>query len=647
MATLASATAASLHQDAPRSRGLRRQRHRGLCPPVSPTPLPAAPTAVELLALLTRVRSVRVASGELGPTRLYDLRAWKTSWAELAYLHRLAGGGRHGGTVVTSMRQLVSGIAALHPSWKLTGDPWQDRDCHHQSVRRRLSGLAGAGLLQWRVGVDEDLEERRTELVLLPVPELFPDELTAAAARLERWEARYGSALNTGSPIAISDVREAAAPLDACERRCRGRQRARQAAQARRRAGSSQTNSAPPFGAPSTSEKSKAVEISSNVEDITHACGERTRDTRTNAKPPRNAPPSAAFDEDISASAALQSQKAASKKEGSGTVRLPELDHTALIARVAARSAQREPLLQEIALQAERRTVELAGWGLDRAWPVGRLREGWVVARYGSRTAAEYGAGASGPLYPDDHARLRRAVARYERNAAGAPDGFPTGGLGALLHLATLAGAAAGPRTLRYAIGALDQLTRRMRAHATRDSVTRLDAATRRAERRQHPRPTRYQFRLPGPFWPRWVTLNAQGNPVLAYGSLLVDEAQASWAPAPNSEAYRSVARDAYLLAGAPLPPHLDGRTAMSMRAHGQLAPATRPTGYYPDRGVTELAHRGRLSLQQAARIAEPLRTALLTSMRLKDAQDARESTARLGRALSQATSGLPPRWQP
>lgn len=69
--------------------------------------------------------------------------------------------------MVTSMRQLVSGIAALHPSWKLTGDPWQDRDAHHQSVRRRLSGLAGAGLLQWRVGVDEDLEERRTELVLL------------------------------------------------------------------------------------------------------------------------------------------------------------------------------------------------------------------------------------------------------------------------------------------------------------------------------------------------------------------------------------------------------------------------------------------------------------------------------------------------
>jgi len=112
MATLASATAPRLHQDAARSRGLRRGRRSAPCPPVTPTALPAAPTAVELLGLLTRVRSVQVAAGELDATRLYDLRAFKTCWAELGYLHRLAGGGRHGGTVVTSIRQLVSGIAA-------------------------------------------------------------------------------------------------------------------------------------------------------------------------------------------------------------------------------------------------------------------------------------------------------------------------------------------------------------------------------------------------------------------------------------------------------------------------------------------------------------------------------------------------------
>ena len=58
--------------------------------------------------------------------------------------------------------------------------------------------------------------------------------------------------------------------------------------------------------------------------------------------------------------------------------------------------------------------------------------------------------------------------------AAAAPDGYPPGGLAALLHLGALAGAGelpGGPRTLRYAVGALDQLSRRMRAVATADSA--------------------------------------------------------------------------------------------------------------------------------------------------------------------------------
>ena len=84
------------------------------------------------------------------------------------------------------------------------------------------------------------------------------------------------------------------------------------------------------------------------------------------------------------------------------------------------------------------------------------------------------GPAGAGPLYPDDYARLRRAVARYERNHTAAPEGYPAGGLGALLHLGALAGAGelpGGPRTLRYAVGALDQLSRRMRAIATADSA--------------------------------------------------------------------------------------------------------------------------------------------------------------------------------
>ena len=148
-------------------------------------------------------------------------------------------------------------------------------------------------------------------------------------------------------------------------------------------------------------------------------------------------------------------------------------------------------MLESIVRRAQTRALEVASWGLERAWSFSRLREAWVVARYGAMAAADSGPAGAGPLYPDDYARLRRAVARYERNASAAPNGYPAGGIAALLHLATLAGAqpTAGPRTLRYAVGALDQLSRRMRALATADSAQHRETVAGRAQRRrQRPR---------------------------------------------------------------------------------------------------------------------------------------------------------------
>ena len=155
--------------------------------------MPAPVEPVHLLALLTRVRARWVAAGELAPDRLYDVRAFKCAYAELGYLRRLAAAGRAGGTVVTSMRQLVAGLAALHPAWRISGgEGFEDRDRHHRAVRRRLDALQAMGLLRWRIGTDLDGEERRTELELRPAPEVSVEELQAAARRLERWQARYG-----------------------------------------------------------------------------------------------------------------------------------------------------------------------------------------------------------------------------------------------------------------------------------------------------------------------------------------------------------------------------------------------------------------------------------------------------------------------
>jgi hypothetical protein len=46
------------------------------------------------------------------------------------------------------------------------------------------------GLLAWRIGVDVDGEDARTEFELRPAPDVTADELAAAAAALARWQAR-------------------------------------------------------------------------------------------------------------------------------------------------------------------------------------------------------------------------------------------------------------------------------------------------------------------------------------------------------------------------------------------------------------------------------------------------------------------------
>lgn len=130
-----------------RARGLRRAaRYRAPCAPAGWTALPAPVDAVSVLALLTRVRAERVAAGEISARRLYDVRAFKSAYAELGYLRTLTRRPT-GGTIVTSMPQLVAGLARLHPAWTMDGEKFADRDRHHSAVRRRLGDLQAMGLL--------------------------------------------------------------------------------------------------------------------------------------------------------------------------------------------------------------------------------------------------------------------------------------------------------------------------------------------------------------------------------------------------------------------------------------------------------------------------------------------------------------------
>jgi len=612
------------------------------CPAVEPSVLPAAVDAVMLLALLARVRAGRVAAGELSPGRVHDVRAFRCCLAELSYLRRLAAGGRHGGTVVSSMRQLVAGLAALHPAWRITGEGFADRDRHHRAVRRRLRDLQAMGLLSWRIGVDVDGQERRTELELLPAPELSVQELKAAAGQLQRWQARYGASLCTGSSTEIPDATRHARPLSASERQRRGVRHAHATAAARRRRGEHQSNSAPPYGAPPTAENNNPVNPTAlELRDASL----RTGVTRAHAiegliaAAALDAPGTAAIEDDgVGERDASRSPSAAAGVPE--PAQCPVLDVEALLVRVREREAHRAPVVELIASQASARTVELAGWGLERCWPFSRLREAWVVARYGSAAAAESGPSGAGALGGEDYARLRRAVARYERNAAAAPEGYPAGGLAALLHLGTLAGAgglAGGPRTLGYAIGALDQLARRMRALATATSVARLKAATERARRRRQDPPARaLQLSFRTARWPGWVRTTPDGEPVFEGGLLQLDVEHPAL-PSANSDAYRMVLRDAYLLAGLKPPLQADGRASMALRHQGQIPSAEQhPRPDQEDLELAELARRTGEPISLLRRLSAGYRQAWLARQRQHDAQRARREMIELRERIHQ-----------
>ncbi len=311
------------------------------------------------------------------------------------------------------------------------------------------------------------------------------------------------------------------------------------------------------------------------------------------------------------------------------------------MARVRAREAQRAPVLAAIAKDAQARAIEVASWGLERAWPTSRLREAWVVARYSALTAADSGAATAGPLYPDDYTRLRRAVARYERNHAAAPDGYPAGGLAALLHVGELASDGRlhnAPRTLRYAIGALDQLARRMRALATADSAQRHQAAAgRSAARRRDPnaRAPKLAFRAAG--WPAWILTPGHDHPRFERGVLVLDERNVALAPAPSTSAYRTTIRDAYLTAGQPLPLEHDGRRQMALRHTGQLEPAQRPERPAIDElELRELAHRTGEPISLLHKLSPVYRQAWLQHQRQQDAAQARADAAAFRRQLAE-----------
>jgi hypothetical protein len=579
---------------------------------------------VQLLALQTRTRQARIDAGEIASpkgrpgqtSRLYDLRAFKSAWAELAYIRSLTRR-ETGGTIVTAMPQLVAGLARIHPAWKMDGDKFADRDRHHSAVRRRLRDLQEMGLLRWRIGEDIDGEDARTILELQPAPDIDADELAAAAAQLARWQARYGANLNTGSSTGIRNVRTHARPLSASERERRGVARVR--ARRRSRSEALTTNPAPHCVAPPSSENNLLSTTNPTADD--HLCGLRTRVTRAHVS--GHTEPPAAGNPSSRKTASLTTAAKASPD------RTAAVDMATVLERVAARTAERQPVLELIASQAAQRAREVTFWTLERGWALKRIQEAWVVWRHGATYLAEYSAAAAGPLEPDDHARLRRAVARYERYRTARPTGFPELGMTALAHLGAIAAARdAKPVTLHYAIRRLDQLSRRMRAIAKLSDPRVPERQAARVRRRLFPVADpgllRLSFRIESSPWPSWVALDDAGVPILVDGDLTLAGGHERWAPAPSDPWYIQTLRDAQLLAGwSPA----DGRTEMAsgnedLDARPQrralpgpyVAPQDRRTRPEPE--DLELARRAGIALRTVQALEAAHRDLILAEVR-------------------------------
>ena len=196
-------------------------------------------------------------------------------------------------------------------------------------------------------------------------------------------------------------------------------------------------------------------------------------------------------------------ETACTEETGAGTSRVDPW--AGVEARVAARQATSAWRHHEAARQALQRAHEIAAADPERGWGLGRLREAWVVFRFGARLreafetpqsgperVGDHGTGDAGPSRPGQLRRASDAIALYEAFAEQRPPGWPAAGAGALCVLAAQERAA----TLEGDIARLRCLAKDMRAaalHADPSASSAPAGAPRGAPRPRRPaaRPAR------------------------------------------------------------------------------------------------------------------------------------------------------------
>lgn len=152
----------------------------------------------------------------------------------LRTLARTPGRGRERSAVIrTSLRQLIVGLGRI---WGWNTEDYPPRvarrerdvvDRHAKGLRRRLAPLLEGGLLEHRVLQDLELEDRGTEIVLLPLPHWTPEERAIGRALHDQLLATLRRPQSRASVLLAQMDRQTAGGAE------RGRDRAQAAQKAR------------------------------------------------------------------------------------------------------------------------------------------------------------------------------------------------------------------------------------------------------------------------------------------------------------------------------------------------------------------------------------------------------------------------------
>jgi hypothetical protein len=443
-----------------------------------------------------------------------DDRLETRAYAVKRYLFRLGHAARSA-RYATSIEQLVVGLAPVM-AWGTVPRGRAERArfvrAHRKSVQRWLDDLEAAGLVAHEPERDDLGRWWRTQIVLLAASEPDCGELEVAEVRARAWSRRERGRRGRPGRRSLTGIRRRSATPDQRSRArlARGRgvgghERGRRAAVERAIAASEAVRKqrgllTHPFGAPPTSAHG-SVSQERSWQPETPRSWARTADrsaptprgswalvaetgARTSARSLSPVPPQAARTDGT---------------EESVPGREPHVAFDALVARRLVE--RRDQVRQRTALQrthAERRIAQVLAWPAGRRCPLGRLREAWVVYRYGLEWVAQGGAAMAGAHSASTARRAYQAIALYERFVAWRPAGWPQSGPAALLALA-------GQRRADVFAGDVARLlilAKQMRAAAREQNEHRRRRQAARAERRAAPAPGRFAFRAS--IAPRW-----------------------------------------------------------------------------------------------------------------------------------------------